>query len=209
MLVVVGLTGTLCSGKGVLASYSDGKGLLVLSLSNEVRMEALDRKIFKATRHDLQNIGNDLRKDHGIAVLAERVFRKLTSDISFVVFDGIRNPGEIDFFRKNIPGFLLVAVDAPTGLRKEWWIERAKERKEDDPSEEGFKKADARDRGEGEANSGQQVEACMRLADVHLYNDHTGVEGKERLKQLFRISIKERFGIDIETLLKTGKERLK
>src|SRR3990167_928874 len=110
-MIAVGLTGTLASGKGILASYSQKNGFVVLSLSNEVRQEALNRQNFNASRADLQNIGNDLRTQFGRAVLAMRVLNKLTPDIEFVVFDGIRNPGEMEHLQIKIPGIVFVGTD--------------------------------------------------------------------------------------------------
>ena len=182
---------------------------MIRSLSNEVRQEALNRENFNPSRADLQNIGNDLRTQFGKSVLAMKVLSKLTPDIEFVVFDGIRNPGEMEHLQIKIPGIVFVGTDAPIDLRKVWWIARAKDRKEDDPTEEGFLKAAARYRGIGESNSGQQVEECLRATHVHLINDRSGPEGKARLEQLYRIALMDTLGIDIEGLPKLNKERLR
>src|SRR3990167_5645633 len=107
----IGLTGTLASGKGVLASYSEKNGFVIRSLSNEVRQEALNRENFNPSRADLQNIGNDLRTQFGKSVLAMKVLSKLTPDIEFVVFDGIRNPGEMEHLQIKIPGIVFVGTD--------------------------------------------------------------------------------------------------
>jgi dephospho-CoA kinase len=82
--------------------------------------------------------------------------------------DGIRNPYEIRYLQENTQ-FYLVAVDAPAEVRFERMRER---RRSGDPENlEEFVRVDARDRGAGEAEKGQQVGACISAADFSIWND--------------------------------------
>ena len=167
----IGLTGSISSGKEVVADYLIPKGFVYLSLSNELREIAQKKKI-TLTRENLQDLGNELRKKDGTEFLAKRIFEKIKSQqYKQVVIDSIRNPAEVIFFRKNLKNFFLVSVDAPAKIRFERLLKRNRE--SDPKTFEGFLKMDARDKGKGEPENGQQVAKCMGLAKFTLINDAT------------------------------------
>ncbi len=189
--MIIGLTGTLGSGKGTVAEFFRKKGFGYLSLSDELRDEARKRKI-EITRDSLQALGNKLREEQGPGVLAKLVLERINKyNLMDAVVDGIRNPAEIAELKK-LPHFFLVAVDAPEKTR----FERMKSRnRENDPKTfDAFKKVDARDRGKGENASGQQVGKCLKLAPVLIRNDSTVNELNSKaellLKKLKEIEIK-------------------
>lgn len=119
-------------------------------------------------RDSLQDLGNELRETHGNSILAELTLKKLNGDEQYLVFDSIRNPGEIEFLRSHF-SILIIGVDANAEDRLNWYLERAKRRGEDNATPESFWAANARDLGE-ESNSGQQVNRCLELADATIYN---------------------------------------
>jgi len=170
MAIVVGLTGPIGSGKGIVADYLKEKGFEYFSLSDIVREEARKKGI-AIERNSLQDLGNKLRAEGGDGVLAERTVKKLSGRNT--VIDSIRNPGEVLVLRK-IPGFKLIAVDADVKRR----FERVKARsRESDPiSYEQFLKIEGRDLGKNEPLSGQQVKKCVEMADIKIVNDFDSVE---------------------------------
>jgi dephospho-CoA kinase len=117
----------------------------------------------------LQNTGDELRKKEGDGILAQRAVQKFKGlNVQKIVIEGIRNPGEIAYLR-TIPGFFLIAVDASQKVRYTRLLARAKPW---DPKDwETFKRVDGRDSGDAKHTNGQQVRACMDLADVHLQNN--------------------------------------
>jgi len=165
--MIIGLTGTMASGKDAVGEILKKKGYVYFSLSDEVRHEAQARGI-EMTRENLQNLGNEMRKAEGNSVLAQRVLMKITDPQKNYVINGIRNPAEIAEL-KNWPGFYLMAVDAPQELRFQRLMTR--NRPSDPKVFYLFMKADNKDQGLGEEESGQQVAACMKLADVSIFND--------------------------------------
>ncbi len=183
--MLIGLTGRIAAGKGKVAEYFKNQGFEYTSLSNAVREEAKKRDI-KATRENLQNLGNRLREEGGAGILAEIIasnFEKIPLKFGgpkFVI-DGIRNPAEINHFR-DLKNFYLISVDANRTIR----YERAMKRnKESDPKNlEDFIIADDRDFGE-EDLSGQQVAACMNMADYHILNDFTIKEFNNRIEEVY------------------------
>jgi dephospho-CoA kinase len=144
-------------------------GFVYFSLSDRVREEAARRGLQPASREQLQQIGNELRNTFGPAVWAQRTLEKVeAANVHQAVIDGIRNPYEARYLQQH--GHLyLVAVDAPADVRFERMRDR---RRQGDPETlEAFLRVDGRDRGAGESEAGQQVNASMKMANLTIYND--------------------------------------
>jgi dephospho-CoA kinase len=170
MMNIIGIVGPFASGKGVVADYLVQKlGYVSFSLSTIVHEEVKKKGIIQYDRTTLQNVGDELRKKEGDGILAQRAVQKLKGiHAQKIVIEGIRNPGEIEYLR-TIPGFFLIAVDASQKVRFQRLLARAKPW---DPKDwETFKKVDGRDSGDTKHTNGQQVRACMDLADIQLQNN--------------------------------------
>lgn len=179
--MIIGLTGTLGSGKDAVADYLKKKGFGCFVLSDILKEEAKKRNL-EPTRENLQDVGNELRAEHGPGVLAKMVVDAIKAyGHNNVVVDGIRNSGEIDELSK-LSDFFLVAVDAPEETR----FERMKSRgRKDDPKTLGqFRKMDARDRGVNEPSTGQQVGECIKQARFVIVNDSTVEKLFEKVERL-------------------------
>lgn len=166
---VVCLVGSMVSGKGDVGKYLEGLGFVYESLSDRVREEA-DARGVPRLRENLMDIGNDLRETNGNAILAERTFELLKNTSGNIVIDAVRNPGEIEFLRREL-GATIIGIDAPQEKRLEWYLARAEVRGEDRATPEDFYRADSRDYSVGEPNSGQQVGRCLEMADYVINND--------------------------------------
>ncbi|HLD37254.1 MAG TPA: AAA family ATPase [Candidatus Nanoarchaeia archaeon] len=188
--MIIGLTGTKASGKGVVADILKERGFAYYSLSDIVREEAVIRGLSNYTIAQLQDIGNELRENHGNGVLAKRVLEKIEKErdagkqeTKNYVIDGIRNPGEIDELKKSGGHeFILVAVDAPQEARFKRLLERA--RGSDPEDWQGFLEMERRDRGIEEENSGQQVGKCLEMTDIKLYNDLSIEVLKDKIEKI-------------------------
>ena len=85
--MIIGLTGTVGSGKSILAGFLREKGFVYLSLSDELRQIAHEMKV-EPSRKSLQDLGNSLRKKRGNGFLAEMVLRKIVGqDLKKAVVD--------------------------------------------------------------------------------------------------------------------------
>jgi dephospho-CoA kinase len=162
--MIIGLTGTNAAGKGEVAEYLKKKGLKYISLSDELRKEAKNRKL-EPTRENLINLGNELRKKFGPEYLAKKISKKIKGD---TIVDSIRNLHELDELR-NIRDFIFVAIDAPVELR----YKRALERKRigDNISLEQFKNQERLENSDDE--KAQQLNRCLKSADIIIINDGT------------------------------------
>ena len=180
--MIIGLTGSLASGKGVVANFLKEKGFVYLSLSDELREIAKEQKV-EINRENLQNLGNSMREKNGSGFLAELVVKKiLNQEYKKAVVDGIRNPREIEVLRR-IKDFFLVAVDAPREIRFQRMLER---NRESDPKLwDDFVLVDNRDKGIGELETGQGVADCIKLSDFTLINSGELEEIKDKVKNLY------------------------
>lgn len=181
--MIIGLTGSLAAGKGIVSDFLKNKGFVYLSLSDELREVAKERKI-EITRLNLQNLGNELRENMGKEVLAKLVVNKIKNQQYInVVIDGIRNPSEIEHLKNNLKNFYLISVDAPREERFKRLVERNRE--SDPKTWEEFLKVDDRDKGIGESDTGQNVGRCMSIADFNLINESNLDSIKLKVEELY------------------------
>lgn len=177
--MIIGITGPISSGKNVIIDMLIERGFIGYNLSDEVREEAKKLGI-PIERKPLQDLGNAMRLKYGNGYWAERIRDKAEEGKKYVVA-GIRNPGEIDVFKK-LGNFVLVGIDAPIEKRFQWIIAR---NKDSDPKNlDEIKAIDSRDRGVGEEGSGQQSSKCYEMADVFISNDGTFEELSAKVSDL-------------------------
>ncbi len=166
---VIGLTGTMGSGKEVVKDFIKQKyNCYYVTLSDIIKTE-MEKKKGAIDRTTLQDMGNEMRKKYGNHILAMLAVEYLGRDKQAIIVDGIRHTAEIDYLKKKFgDGFKLVAVDAPQEMR----FQRISQRGREDPNAwEEFVKADERDQGIGEAEYGLHVKDCIDRADALIVND--------------------------------------
>jgi len=166
--MIIGVTGTMASGKDSVSDYLKEKGFFHFSLSDAIRAEC-DKRGLPKDRDTLRNLGNELREKQGAGVLAKFALEAIEkSGAKNAVITSIRNPEEVKLLKKR-GGFIFLAVDAPVELR----YKRAKSRhREDDFVDfETFKKQEKMEMagGPGKQNLGE----VMAMADHILINDGT------------------------------------
>lgn len=179
-VVVIGLTGSLASGKtavlGLLSSLALAQGINTLpySLSDEVRSE-VRRLGIPITRDVLKQTADSFRSAYGSGIWGARVAAKVQDDLLnlpeqriLVLVDGIRNPAEVDELRLCFgERFRLLAVNAPRDVLRSNLRRRKREdeaqRIVDDELE--LDKFIEKELGVGEPEYGHNVSACVELAD--------------------------------------------
>lgn len=164
MRKLIGLTGTNGSGKGEAAAFFKTHGYSYFSLSDIIRIE-LTQEGREATRDNLIQKGNQLRKKQGADTLARRVIDQVTGNS---VIDSIRNLSEVEYLRAQ-ESFILLAIDAPVEIRYE--RVKLRGRNESATTLEEFIAKEEEEMTQGE--KGQQLEACMHAADYRVTNEGT------------------------------------
>ncbi len=164
-IMIIGLTGSYCSGKDTVAEYLvENKGFTHYSLSDVIRDEMRSKGI-EVTRENLIREGTALRANNGNAVLAVLALKKCAPEENCII-SSIRHPAEVVELKKR-NDFILVNVDAPERLR----FERMQKRnRENDPRTfelfQEFEKRESQTEGPG-----QQVTESIKMADIVLVND--------------------------------------
>ncbi|MBD3313489.1 AAA family ATPase, partial [Candidatus Woesearchaeota archaeon] len=166
--MIIGITGTIGSGKDTVLDYLVNMGFARFSFSTLIR-EYAKEKGFAMDRQSLEDAGDALRNEHG----NDPIFaRKIIAEIDMKGIDksavgGIRQPWEIEEFRKH-GDFYLIAVDADQRKR----FERTSRRggATDAVNFEQFKKFDEKEYN-GEGSRHQQIKKTMELADFTITNN--------------------------------------
>jgi len=181
--MIIGLTGSMGSGKGEVVKILEKVGFQYITLSQMVREEARKRGV-PEEREKLMEVGNSMRAAEGNGVLAKRALKKIAeSDEDKWVVDGIRNPAEVDELRKG-EDVHIVGLHAD----RELLIERIlKRNRESDPNnrEEVLHKIE-REWGKGESQEGQQMEKCVQKADIIIENEGTLEELDQRFVDFYQ-----------------------
>jgi dephospho-CoA kinase len=175
-MVVIGITGRNCAGKDTVADVLERCGFERHSLSDVLRVELAARGQ-AITRAALIDLGRELREREGPAVLADRMKRMIrTGRVALV---SVRSPAEVASLR-TLPGFVLLAVEAPVEVR--FARETQRRREGPAPTLEEFTALERRE-DTTDANA-QQLSATIALADRTIVNDSTFEALEERVLAL-------------------------
>ena len=179
--IVIGLTGKNAAGKGTVAEILSQNKFIYHSLSDSLRDEL---KILgkEETRANLIKIGNELRREGGPGVLADKLIPKLVLDNNHTV-DSIRNPFEVNSLRENFPlnKFVLISVGADARLRYDRLCSRG--RIGDSDSWESFVNQEKQEENNVDPNK-QQLSKTMNMADYEIDNSGTLEDLKEQIKKI-------------------------
>ncbi len=161
--IIIGFTGPFGSGCTYIATKILQKlGYEYISLSNILREEC---SLENETRSNMQDKGNEIRKNNEASYLAQKATEKIAqSDSRKFVIDSIRNTHEIEWLKKTYTSFYLIATWASKDVRWPRVSEKYKGNLAD------FEKDDKRDKDEKDEN-GQQITLCYQMADIIVLNN--------------------------------------
>ena len=175
--VVVGVVGPIASGKGELVKTLETKDFARYSLSERIR-EELVKQGFEETRENLQDMGDKLRQRYGDDALVLSTLEKVSKSGKRVVIESIRNPAEIVSLRQYLDAFIL-GISASQEKRFEHILARGRDG--DPETWEEFKALDDREIAI-QAESSQQVEKCLKMADRVIQNEGTLEDLRESIE---------------------------
>lgn len=164
--MIIGIVGSIASGKDTVADYLVTKGFKSLSLSAVLRKIMTEAGQEISTKN-MTEFGNKLRNEKSHGYLAEEAIKSIVPGEN-VIITSIRQVGEIESLRTQ-PGFVLVKLDAPIDLRLDRIVKRNREgdiRNMEELKEIEERQADGKD-------GGMNMNRCYKLADRELINDGT------------------------------------
>ncbi len=174
--MIIGLTGRIASGKGSAVKFFSEKNFKNVTISDLIKQELIKRGI-PVTRENLQDIGDEVRREEGAGAWVKRI----NFSEKDLIVDGLRNPGEVEELKKH-RNFSLISIDCPQEVRYKRIVSRGMER--DKMSFEDFVKKDNREIMEKESTK-MQLEECMNLADFNIENIGTMQEFYEKLEEIY------------------------
>jgi dephospho-CoA kinase len=172
---VIGIVGLAASGKGEFSRIAAGMGIPVVVMGDVIR-DAVRAAGLPITDKNLGEVANALRKEGGMAAIAERSLPAIERQEGPVVLvDGIRGDEEVYLFRTRFSDFILIGVDAPFAARLSRLTARG--RADDLPDADVLKLRDSREISWG-------LGKALSLADIRIMNDGTIEEFEERARHL-------------------------
>jgi dephospho-CoA kinase len=179
---VIGITGTLGSGKGTVSDFLHQKGYKIYVFSDVIKKE-LRKEGREITRENMQDKGNELREEFGANIIAKKIAENIISDSAeLAIADGARNPEEIIYLKNHFKNYFTIGVTASADTR--FKLIKSRNKSFDRMDREVFDKLERRGRGEGETKSGQQEERCLELADYIIENEGTVEELEAKVRKV-------------------------
>ena len=181
--MIIGLTGSYCSGKDTVAEYIvKERGFTHYSLSDVIR-DGMKKEGIETTRENLIVFGTNLRAQHGNGVLAKKVIEQMAVGQNYCI-TSIRHPDEVAELKKR-KDFVLINVDAPQKIR----FDRMQKRKRAGDPQTLEKFIELEQKESQSSGSGQQLVKTAALADLNFINDSSDIQTlktavDEILKQL-------------------------
>ena len=166
-MIVIGITGTLGSGKGTVVEYLSGiRKFLHLSVRAFITEEILRRNL-PVNRDNMVVVANDLRRQYGPSCITDTLYERAALSGQDCIIESIRATGEVFSLRKK-ENFFLLAIDADPEKRYNRIVERASET--DHISFETFIANEQREMKSSEPY-GQNLSACISMADAVVMNN--------------------------------------
>jgi len=181
--LIIGITGTMTSGKGALEFFLVNRGFKHVRLTQPIIDYGISLKSDMTDRSKWQEIIIDFRKKQGLDILAKKASEKFEEGERYVV-SPIRNPEDIKYLKKNYNA-LIIFIDAPFEDRYKRTFLKDLGRP---LSKEEFKeKDDSENEPSGENKKYfPNINECKKLADEIIINDGTLNDLNEKLDKVMR-----------------------
>lgn len=166
---IIGLSGTIGSGKDTLAQYLDEHHRFMhISTGDMVRAEAMRRE-GTIERPALKKVATQLRIEGGGGVLVQHALQtwRDAGAMQPLIITGIRSLGEANAIRA--AGGKLIFVDAPFDVRFKRIVQRHRDTEAAISAEE-FKKRDDAEHYAGPSDTDHNLRAIKEMSDTLLDN---------------------------------------
>jgi len=115
-MLIIGITGTLGSGKGTIVKYLvRQKGFTHFSV-REYLLKEIRERILPENRDSMVIVANELRKQNSPSFITDQLYEQSLKQYKNAIIESIRTPGEAESLRKK-GEFYLFAVDAHPKIR--------------------------------------------------------------------------------------------
>ncbi len=167
-MIIVGITGTLGSGKGTVVEYLKQKYGFKHYSARAFISEEIARRGLPDIRDNMRIVANAWRAEHGSSYVAEQLYDRAVKDGGNSVIESLRSVGEIQALRNKPQSFYLLAVDADPKIRYERIVKRNSST--DNISYEKFLDDEAREMADS-SPGGMKIAECISMADGKVNNN--------------------------------------
>ena len=179
--MIIGLSGTLGSGKGEVAKYLVSKGFVHYSVT-QVLIEEIKKRNLIVNRDSMYSVANDLRNSFGAGILAKRLLEKAKFEGNTnIIIESLRNPKEIVELRK-FENVFIFAVDADRKIRYDRIQMRHSSK--DNISYDNFSIQEENELNNSDPNAGH-ISECMKIADIIFQNNSSLLELYKQIDNFF------------------------
>ncbi len=165
--MVLGITGTIGSGKGTVVEYLVKKKGFVHYSVRGFLINLLKNRKMDINRDTMASLANELRETYGKSYIIEQLAKKALKDSENCIIESIRASGEAIAIKKQ-PNSFLLAVDANIDLRYERILKRGSETDQIDFNT--FKANENREMNSDDPNK-QNLSKCIEMADYKIINN--------------------------------------
>lgn len=166
--MIIGIAGTLGSGKGTVVKYLKTKGFSHYS-SSDVLKRILSERSELSTRENLSNLANELMKEYEGGVLHFSNQYANDEEKKDYILEALHRVSEGEYLKKI--GGIILGIDADIKTR----YERISQRKEGEKDNVTFDKfvSDSDREDDGKIGSGPNIRAVMAMANYIIMNNGT------------------------------------
>ena len=167
-MTIIGITGTLGSGKGTVVQYLKDKYGFRHYSARAFISEEVSRRNLPDIRDNLRLVANELRTNFGSSYVAEQLYGRALKDGKNSVIESLRSTGEITALRTKPQSFFLLAVDADSKIRYDRIFLRKSST--DAVSFEKFLQDESYEMNDT-SPGGMNIAECIKMADGHIKNN--------------------------------------
>lgn len=165
--MIIGITGTLGSGKGTVVEYLKTKYGFKHYSARAFISEEVARRGMPDNRDSMHIVGNELRTQFGPASTVDKLFERALEAGGNGVIESLRAIAEVKALQAKTPPCLVIGVDADQKIRYERTLGRKSST--DNVSYERFIADEAREMSDPDPN-GMNIKGCLEACDVIIDN---------------------------------------
>lgn len=166
-LKIIGITGTLGAGKGVIVDYLIKRYNFEHYSVRNFLIQELEKRKLPVNRDFMVKIANELRTNNSPSWIIDQLYKQAVEKGKNSVIESIRTPSEV-MSLKNNPNFILFAIDADPEIR--YNRIRLRNSETDHVDFETFIQNEEREMHSTNPNE-QNIAQCMEMADFLLINN--------------------------------------